>query len=442
MSSLIDIRLESNNKIKLNFNGGDLSSDTGLFLINEFMHKIGFNETIRDTFKTNDTALFRYHTDDKNLLQKMFQVLAGYFPDNVADELTNDPTFKTILDKSTLASQPTLSRFMNRLDEDTLFQLEEIAKVMRRKVYSIEEPEMVLLDIDSTLLNTYGNQEGNDFNYHYSNCGYHPLLCYDGLTGDLLKVQLRNGNVYTSNGVVDFIEPLLLEFLEQYPDTKIYLRGDSGFAASELYDLLEHNACSYTIRLKANNVLYNKARYLKDELDCITAENKLDYAVCYGEFEYQASSWKYPRRVVVKVEKPENQFLYMYTFIVTNMELDPQRLIQIYNNRGRMENFIKESKNGFNFDSMGNSRKIVNANLLLILMLAYNILNWFKRLVLPKRMRNFQVDTIRLKLIKIASKIVRGARYITFKLCSSCPYKNEFYETINNIKNLRFKLEY
>ncbi|MCK9268077.1 MAG: transposase, partial [Alkaliphilus sp.] len=124
--------------------------------------------------KTNDIALFRYHTDDKNLLQKMFQVLAGYFPDNVADELTNDPTFKTILDKSTFASQPTLSRFMNRLDEDTLFQLEEIAKVMRRKIYSIEEPEMVLLDIDSTLLNTYGNQEGNDFNYHYSNYGYHP----------------------------------------------------------------------------------------------------------------------------------------------------------------------------------------------------------------------------------------------------------------------------
>lgn len=103
-----------------------------------------------------------------------------------------------------------------------------------------------------------------------------------------------------------------------------------------------------------------------------------------------------------------------------------------------MENFIKESKNGFNFDSMNSPSKIVNANRLQISMVAYNIFNWFKRLVLPKKMCNFQIDTIirlRLKLIKIASKIVRGARYITFKLCSSCPYKNEFYETLKTSVN-------
>lgn len=441
MNILTDTKLEYNNKVKINFDGGDLSSDTGLLLIKEFIKKIGFEKVIKKIFKTNDSASFRFHTDAENLQQEIYQTIAGYFQDDDANELTNDPVFNNILDKKSLASQPTMSRFFNRMDEDTLVQFEQISKIMRQKIYSIKHPDNVLLDIDSTLFSTYGGQEGEAFNYHYSSHGYHPLLCYDGLTGDLLKTELRDGNVYTSNGSVEFVKPLLMEYMEQYPNTKVYLRGDSGFAVPELFDLLEHNGCSYAIRLKANSTLYKEAAYLTDELNDITAINKIDYAVCYGEFYYKAGSWKYPRRVVVKAEKPTGQMIYMYTFIVTNMELEPEKLIQYYCNRGRMENFIKESKNGFDFDSMSSRSKMVNANRLQISMLVYNLFNWFRRCVLPKEMRRLQIETVRLKLIKIASRIVKGARYIKFKLCSSCPYKKQFYETLENIHKLQIKLE-
>ncbi len=351
--------------------------------------------------------------------------------------------FRTLLGKEELASQPTMSRFFNRMDDDTLKQFEEIHRLMRKTVYSVEKPQSILLDIDSTLFNTCGNQEGGDFNYHYSDRGYHPLLCYDGLNGDLLKAELRDGNVYTSNGVVDFVSPLLTEYIDCYPEAKVYLRGDSGFAVPKLYDLMEHNGCSYAIRLKCNNALYKHASFLGEELDSITANNKVDYAVCYGEFSYQAGTWEYPRRVIVKVEKASGTILYNYTFIVTNMDLSPQDLIKFYCNRGRMENFIKESKNGFDFGTMSSHSKTVNSNRLQVSMLAYNLFNWFKRLVLPEKMRKCQIDTIRLKLLKIASRIVRSARYITYKLCSSFPYKAEFYETLENIRNLslRPKLE-
>ena len=86
-----------------------------------------------------------------------------------------------------------------------------------------------------------------------------------------------------------------------------------------------------------------------DELDEITRNNKVDYTVVYGEFMYKAKSWPYERRVVCKVEKPENQMVYMYTFIVTNMDSSPEYLIKFYCKRGLMENFIKESKSGFDF---------------------------------------------------------------------------------------------
>ncbi|MDK2966457.1 MAG: hypothetical protein PWP53_2069 [Lacrimispora sp.] len=103
MHSLDELRLESNNQIKINFNGGDLSSDAGMIPLNEFAHKIGFDKTIKAHFKTKDSALIRLHTDSDNLMQKIYQSIATYFQDDDADELTTDPVFNTILNKRGLA---------------------------------------------------------------------------------------------------------------------------------------------------------------------------------------------------------------------------------------------------------------------------------------------------------------------------------------------------
>ena len=374
MSIVNTLALESNRQIKINFDGGDLSSDAGLLLIKEFVSKLGIDTLLEKAFKTNDSALFRYHSDPKNLLQMIYMIIAGYFEDDASDELTNDPVFKSVLEKDALASQPTVSRFFNRMDEDTLNQFLAIARVLRRKIYSIQMPQAVILDLDSTLLDAYGRQEGRAFNFHYQSNGYHPLVCYDGMTGDLIKIQLRDGTQYSCTGVVDFLQPVLDEYLHDYPEIPILLRGDSGFSTPDLYKQCEENGTSYVIRLKENGILRGKASDLVDELDEITRNNKVDYAVVYGEFMYKAKSWPYERRVVCKVEKPENQMVYMYTFVVTNM-------------------------------------------------------------------RKQRIDTVRLKLLKIAAKVVHSARYITFKLCSSCPYKNEFYETLSNIGKLNVQLE-
>lgn len=357
MSIVNNLSLESNRQIKINFDGGDLSSDAGLLLIKEFVSKLGIDKLLGKAFKTNDPALFRYHTDQKNLLQMIYMIIAGYFEDDASDELTNDPVFKSVLEKDALASQPTVSRA---------------------------------------------------FNFHYQSNGYHPLVCYDGMTGDLIKIQLR---------------------------------GDSGFATPDLYKQCEQNGTSYVIRLKENGILREKASCLMDELDEITKNNKVDYAVVYGEFMYKAGSWPYERRVVCKVEKPENQMVYMYTFVVTNMDSSPEYLIKFYSKRGLIENFIKESKSGFDFASVSSHTRIVNANRLQVHALAYNIFNWFRRLALSASMRKQRIDTVRLKLLKIAAKAVHSARYITFKLCSSCPYKREFYETLSNISELHVQLE-
>ncbi|MBQ3845784.1 MAG: IS1380 family transposase [Bacteroidales bacterium] len=441
MNILKDTTLKSNPYLKINFDGGDLSSDAGLLMIKEFAEKIGLVNLVYRLFKTNDTATFRLHTDPENLLQMIYQTIAAYFEDDCADELTLDPVFTAILDKPALASQPTISRFFNRMDDTTLKQFDQIEKTMRDIVYSIKAPEHMLFDLDSTLLNTYGKQEGEAFNYHYQAHGYHPLLCFDGITGDLLKLELRNGTHYCSKDADQFMIPLMQEFRTKYPALPLYLRGDSGFASPELYEACEDNSCKYAIRLKINKTLIALAEDEADALRKSTRYNMVDYAVTYGEFMYQAGTWQQPRRVVFKIEKPQNQMTFMYTFIVTNMESEPYKVIRFYCGRGKMENFIKEGKDGFDFSAVSSKSKIVNANRLRMHALAYNLFNWFRRLALAANMRKFRIDTIRLKLLKIAARVVHSARYTTFKLCSSCPYKNEFYETLQNIRALRPQLE-
>lgn len=169
--------------------------------------------------------------------------MAAYFQDDDSDELAVDLVFRSVLAKDRLASQPTMSRFFNRCDDIYLMQFEQIQQTIRRIIYSLERPEQILLDIASTHFDAYDSQEGNDYNGHYSCYSFHLIMVYDGLTGDFLKAQLRPGSCYTSNGAVSFLYHLLLEFQEEYPDTKLFLRGDSGFTDVLLLEKLESNGC-------------------------------------------------------------------------------------------------------------------------------------------------------------------------------------------------------
>ena len=441
MTIVTGTALECNKNFRVNFNGGNLSSDGGLLLLKEFYHKMGVPSLIKKLFHTTDPGHTRIHKDHENLLQMLYQITAAYFQDDHADALRNDPVLTAAVGKQALASQPTLSRFHNRMDEASLKQLQEIQHILRKRIYSVALPEHVVLDMDTTLFAAYGKQEDAAFNYHYQANGYHPLLCFDGMTGDLLKVELRPGSMYCCKGAAAFMRPLLEEYQKEYHDTALFLRGDSGFATNELYSLCETNGTSYVIRLKENSVLRRLASELDSELYDMTKEDIVSYAVVYGEFEYKAGSWDYPRRVVCKIEKPYGQMTHMSTFVVTNMDSSPKELIRFYCKRGKMENFIKECKSGFDMHYVSSSSQIVNANRVQIHALAYNLFNWFRRLTLPDTMKRDRVDTLRLKLLKIAARVVRSARYVFFKLCSHCPFQAEVYETLSNIGHLHPLLE-
>ena len=167
MDILNTISLESNSCFKMNFNGGNLSSDAGLLMIYDFLRTMGFENIISKIFATPRKDSFRKHSDSSMLLQFLYQVFAAYFTDDCADHLRKDPLFTRLVDKDSLASQPTLSRFWNRMDDSTLGQFLAILKKMRKAVYSVSMPREVILDLDSTLRLLMVSRKARLFNFHY-----------------------------------------------------------------------------------------------------------------------------------------------------------------------------------------------------------------------------------------------------------------------------------
>jgi len=196
---------------------------------------------------------------------------------------THDPVFTQVLGTPALASQPSLSRFFKWFDSQALNQLQAANQELLDRVHHARQSKALLFDLDSTYI-----RKSSSINAHYRTVGFHPLLAFDGLTGDFLKAQLRLGNVYTSNCVVDFQRPLLENYNETFSKTSAFVRGDSGFAVPDLYELCEKESVYYIIRLKANAKLKAFAEELhptNEIRDVSVTENAIDESI------YQASSW-------------------------------------------------------------------------------------------------------------------------------------------------------
>lgn len=432
-TSIANTKIFCKTPCEINFSGGKLSSDTGMLLFGEFVNKIDVLPSVSALMNENDSFL-KIHKSADIFMQKVYQNVSGNFSDDYADKIAYDPSFTSILGKNRLASQPTISRFMQKANDTTEISINSLLKILRKKTYEIQPVTDVVFDIDTTILPTYGKQEDAEYIHHYGAVGYHPILCYDGNTRDLLAAELREGSKYCGKDADEFLKPLLDEFSTRYKSTSILVRGDSGFAMPELYELVEEygQAC-YVIRLKDNNVLYRKIEDVENELINSSKQNPTEKVVVYGEFMYRASSWSKERRVVYKLtKKPENLFADRM-FIVTNTSMTATDVVDTYCKRGNMENFIKECKNEFAFACTRSQTRRINKNRLLIAAFAYQLFNIFRRIFLPREWVKFCANEIRLRLFKIAGKIIQHGRKMVFKLCSFYAYEKEFLYTHKQI---------
>lgn len=435
MATLQENRVNFNSKLQINHKGGNLSTDSGLILIKEFMESIQFSKHADELLTFCDNRKYRTHKNISILEQLIFQLTAGYAADSSSNSLKNDPVLQLILEKESTASQPSISRFWDRITNETIDQFQELNQVLLDKVHKLRNTTEMIIDLDSTHSDTFGNQENSDYNGHYRTTGYHPLVGFDGLTGDFLKAELRPGNVYTSTGVKEFLQPLLQHYSESIPSPDILVRADSGFATPDTFESCEVHHAFYVVRLKVNAVLSRTAEkfvQIEDNHDWHEKE------VHYYDVVYQAKSWGTQRRVCIKSTREANELLFRHEFIVTNLSenISAQTVYKTYQKRGTMENFIKESKNGFSFDKTDSSTFLENHARMMVSLLAYNVVNFMKTLCLPEKENQTQVGTLRMRFFKVAGKVVKTGRKLFLQLSSAHVYQESFYYLLQKIQQL------
>ena len=436
MVTLQENAVKFNNNLIVSHDGGRLSSDSGLILIDELMDAFQFTQLSKKIVRFNDSRKYWTHTNHKLLKQLVLQIVAGYNTDSAANILQHDPVLQTLSTDEPLASQSSISRFYDRVVVETILTLQVLNQDLIDKARLVRNDTNMIIDLDSTHSDTFGHQEQTAYNAHYGTNGYHPLVAFDGLTGDFLKAKLRSGNQYTSNGVKEFLEPLLEHYNQTIPTTDILVRGDSGFATPDVYDLCDLYENQYVIRLKANRNLYR----LAEEFVFYDNHHPWDEKeVYYHSVSYQAASWFKPRRVCIRSTREVGELLFKHSFIVTNFSenISAKRVFETYNKRGTMENYIKKAKNSFFFDKTDSPRFIENEARMMISLLAYNLVNFLRTLCFEPKSKGLQVDTIRFRLFKVAGKLVSTARQMYLKLSISHVYQREFYAVFRKIQRIR-----
>lgn len=197
----------------------------------------------------------------------------------------------------------------------------------------------IILDMDSSVSPTHGDQEGSVWNGHFACTCYHPLFVFNQF-GDLERCALRPGNVHSADGWEQVLKPVVARYRESVE--RIAFRGDAAFAQPSMYEYLESEGIEYAIRLPANQVLREEiAQLLKRPV----GRPALYVQRFYKTLRYQAASWSHPRRVVAKVEWHPGELFPRVGFIVTNLRRKSTNVVAFYNKRGTCEQWIKEGKN-------------------------------------------------------------------------------------------------
>jgi hypothetical protein len=423
--------------IKIEFHGAKVTSDGGLLVYRDLDDALGLFDSVSANFKDNRTGRNIRHAMPTLLRQSIYSRLAGYEDVNDAGRLSVDPVMRAITGKNDNGKQAASANTMGRFETEIMTQRENLVSLSDVNGRWIQRAmgktlhRRIILDMDSSESPVHGEQEGSAYNGHFECTCFHPLFCFNQF-GDCEGAMLRPGNVHSADRWKEVLEPIV----KRYENKKIrkYFRGDAAFAKPEIYEYLEEKSFLYAIRLPANDILYKEIKHL---LTRPVGRPPRKPIAWFYEFLYHAVSWDRPRRVVAKVEWHEGELFPRVGFIVTNMSAKPEGVVHFYNGRGTAEQWIKEGKYALNWTRLSCKRFVSNRVRLWLFVLAYNLGNFLRRLVLPKKIKHWSLRSLLVKLIKIGAKVVRHGRYVIFQMAEVALDKRLFAEILSRIERLR-----
>ena len=395
-------------KVEVKFTMEKTSNDGGLLFLREVENQIGLISSLANCINDERHQSYVEHSIKSMLSQRVMQIAAGYEDANDCNVLKDDEILKLCANQEkALATQPTISRFENKVNTRELYNMAKV--FVDHFIASYEsEPGIIILDPDDTNSFTYGQQELTLFNNYYGDYCYMPLHIYEGFSGKLITTILKPGRRSKSVNVFAILRIIIIIMYlrEQWPDTMIIVRGDSHFCSKELMDWAHGLKRVEFITGLTGNAVLNK--YAKVTIESARREyNKYNKPIKrYHSFEYRANSWAFSERVVVKVEA--NSMGTNVRFIVSSLKNIRSRALyeQGYCARGAAELRIKDHKTYLLSDRMSCNSFLANQFRLFLHSAAYVLIHSLQNEVLKgTEFCKATMKTIQLKLIKIATRV-------------------------------------
>jgi hypothetical protein len=408
------------------FDGGLLSSDGGILVLREVEQRLRVADRLAACIADPRSPDQITHSLADIIRFRLLMIAAGYEDGNDASNLRGDPMFKMALDLSPsdreLCSQSTISRLENLPDARALLRMGRAMVDLYCESFR-QVPKRITLDIDDTFDAVHGGQQLRLFNAHYDEYGFQPIVVFDG-EGRFITTVLRPAKRPGGKEIRAFLRRLLRAIRANWPNTQILLRADSHYCCPEVLDWCRANGLDYILGVAPTTTL-------RRHIECLEASTKARFEAApkedgklrrFKEFFDGAKSWSRVERIIARVEVgaegPDTRF------IVTNLKVRNARVLyeDVYCRRGQAENHIKSWKTHLAADRTSCTKASANQLRLFLHAGAYWIM-WGLRASMPRRSmwRVAQFDTLRLRLIKVAARIVEMKTMIRVHLPTSCP---------------------
>jgi hypothetical protein len=411
--------------VTANFQGGEITSDGGVLLLQQVDHRLGLSEAVAHALDDPRRQASCDHDGLSLLRQRVYALALGYEDLNDHQTLRQDLAIQTAVSRdAVLASSSTLCRWENRADREAAGRIHEV--IVEQFIGSFKKaPKKLILDFDATDDAVHGQQEGRFFHGYYDHYCFLPLYVFCGR--QLLVSYLRPSKIDGAKHAWAILALLVKRLRQAWPQVKIIFRGDSGFCRWRMLSWCERHNVGYIVGIAKNK-----------RLNALTAQLQRDARDCYAELDskvrwftdihYAAGSWNRRRRVIAKIEhtgKGGNP-----RYVVTNLAGDGKVLYEkLYCARGEMENRIKEQQLDLFADRTSCHRWWPNQFRLLLSSLGYMLLEAIRRLALKgTELANAYVGTLRLKLLKIGAVILRNTRRVRILLSSAYPHQRLFLQ--------------
>ena len=430
--SLLPFELPSvaRKKVSVGFDGGQLSSDAGVLVLRGVEKKLGLAVRLASCFRDRRKPERIEHSFEEMLRLRMFAIAAGYEDANDCDALRHDPVFKMAVGHAPesgdpLCSQPTMSRLENAPSKIEIGRL--MAAMVDQFCDSYQRtPSSITLDIDDTFDAVHGQQQLSLFNAHYDERCFLPIHIYEGTTGKPVAMILREGKTPSGKEVRTILKHVIKRIRSHWPKVAILVRGDSHYGRDEAMEWCENHDVDYVFGFAGNDVLHVLTREAADAICVQRALSGEDKCRGFKAFRYRAKTWGLERRFVARIEATPKGLDVRY--VVTSLKAGARHLYEtLYCARGNAENLIKLHKSQLASDRTSCRDPKANQFRLILHTAAYWLLLTM-RAAAPSRspLRYAEFNTLRLRLIKIAARVVEGVARIRVFLPTACPDRAVF----------------